>query len=335
MRPGSDPLAPTADPVVNVSGFPVVGRQKVSFSELGLQTEEFNGRLYRAGFDLLMPPDFYPADYDKLTLSISAGYAKGLSPGAQILVRVNDKEAGSMPMRNPRGDLFEDRPIAVSLSALRPGVNRIVVEAQTPAPEDAACEVRALMDPEKRFVLFDRSELIVPDLARIARMPNLAASLSSGFPYSDANPGRLFFARRDPATIAAAATFLARTAFVAQHPIGAHVTFDNTDLRTSSGFIFGALADFDPKLFGLFGVDYAGLRNAWTTPGAIEAANADGLVATPRAAPAATPEIYDQWAQGIKVAPADFGARNSPRAIYDRYINVHRRDFAWLRDPPR
>ena len=175
MRPGSDPLAPTADPVVNVSGFPVVGRQKVSFSELGLQTEEFNGRLYRAGFDLLMPPDFYPADYDKLTLSISAGYAKGLSPGAQILVRVNDKEAGSMPMRNPRGDLFEDRPIAVSLSALRPGVNRIVVEAQTPAPEDAACEVRALMDPEKRFVLFDRSELIVPDLARIARMPNLAA----------------------------------------------------------------------------------------------------------------------------------------------------------------
>ena len=87
-------------------------------------------------------------------------------------------------------------------------------------------------------------------------------------------------------------------------------------------------------MFGLFGVDYAGLRNAWTTPGAIEAANADGLVATPRAAPAATPEIYDQWAQGIKVAPADFGARNSPRAIYDRYINVHRRDFAWLRDPP-
>ena len=40
-------------------------------------------------------------------------------------------------MRNPRGDMFHDRPIAVSLSALRPGVNRVVIEAQTPTPEDA------------------------------------------------------------------------------------------------------------------------------------------------------------------------------------------------------
>ena len=65
-----------------------------------------------------------------------------------------------MPLKNPRGDLFRDRPVSVSLNALRPGVNHVVVEAQTPDAGDQACEVKHLMDVRKRFVLFDRSELV-------------------------------------------------------------------------------------------------------------------------------------------------------------------------------
>ena len=138
----------------------------------------------RAAFDVTLPGDFYPADYDKLTLSLTAGYSDGLLPTSQILVRVNDREAGSAPLKNPRGDLFHDHPVSVSLSALRPGVNHVVVEAQTPDAADGSCEVKHLMDARKRFVLFDKSELVMPTFARIGRLPNLAATLSSGFPYA-------------------------------------------------------------------------------------------------------------------------------------------------------
>ncbi len=115
-------------------------------------------------------------------------------------------EAGSLPLRNPKGDLFRDRAIVVSLAALRPGINHIVIEAQTPTPEDTACEVRGLMDPRKRFVLFDRSQLSMPAIARIVRMPNLAVTMGSGFPYVSPFGGAVS-RKRDRATIGAAATF--------------------------------------------------------------------------------------------------------------------------------
>jgi len=316
-----------------LNGYPVAGAERIAFHDLGLKSEEFNGRLYRASFDLLLPPDFYPADYDKLTLSLSVGYAAGLSPRSQILVRVNDFEAGSMPIRNPRGDIFHDRPITVSLSAFRPGVNHVVIEAQTPTPQDIACEVPTLMNAQKRFALFDRSELIVPSFGRIAKMPNLAVTMSSGFPYTDSKPGWLYLAHHDNDTIAAAASFLSRMAFVAGHTIGLHVTFDARNLRSGSAILFGSIEDLGAGAVRPFSLDLQNLRRAWARPGAIEAANAALATAT---APGfeASADLYDQWAEGDQSAHADFVRANSLRAIYDRFVNVHRSDFAWLRPPP-
>ena len=311
-------------------GLRIDGSARVSFHDLGLRSEEFSGRLYRAGFDLLMPADFYPADYDRMTLSISTGYSAGLAPGAQILVRVNDKEAGSLPMRNPRGDLLRERPIEVSLSALRPGVNHILIEAQTPMPRDAACDVRDTLKPSQRFALFDRSELIVPELARIARLPNLAATMSSGFPYTPEHPGRLFLAGHDPATLGAAASFLARAAALSQRPLGLRATFDAADLASGSALMFGVVKDFDPALLKAFALDVSGLH-----ANAALAGEAAAPEPGPRPSAAASGvDLFDQWALGQHGAPVDFGPRTSPRALYDRYINVHRSDFAWLRDPP-
>ena len=320
--------------LAGVNGFPVAGNMSISLHDLGVQTEEFNGRLFRSGFDITMPPDFYPADYDKMTLSVSAGYSAGLSQGAQILVRVNDKEAGSLPLRNPKGDLFRDRPISISLSALRPGINHVVVEAQTPTEEDAACDVRNLMDSKKRFVLFDTSELEMPSLARIARMPNLAVTLSSGFPYQGASASQIFLAKHDRPTIGAAATFLARTAFVSRQPITARVTFDRGAIGAGSVMFFGALEDFGPNMFERFMVDYRALKEAWARPNPGEGPAAEAPTPAAAAVAAGSPnDVYDQWAEGVKAEPITFGARESVRALYDRYINVHRGDFALLRDP--
>jgi hypothetical protein len=320
--------------LTNQFGYPIHEALHVPLHDLGVATEEFTGRLYRAAFDITLPGDFYPADYDKLTLSLTAGYASGLLPSAQILVRVNDREAGSMPMKNPKGAVFRNRPVSVSLSALRPGVNHVVVEAQAPDSGDQTCDVKHLMEARKRFVLFDDSELILPSLARIGRLPNLAATLSSGFPYQTPGDSWVYVAARDPLTLSAVGTYLARTAAVAGRPLAARVTFDREVIKSGSVLFIGALDAITPDLIEAFGVDYRALKESWSRPSA-----ANALASEPGGKAAAgsvdSGQVFDQWADGAHATTEDFSPRVTIGAIYDRYINIHRSDFALLRDPDR
>jgi hypothetical protein len=320
--------------LANQFGYAVGDSLRVPLSDLGVKTEEFSGRLYRAAFDIRMPGDFYPADYDKLTLSLTAGYAAGLAPNAQILVRVNDREAGSMPMKSPRGDLFRDRPVSVSLGALRPGVNHVVVEAQTPDAGDSACDVKHIMDMRKRFVLFERSELIVPPFARIGRLPDLAATLSNGFPYQSASDSLVYAPSRDRLTLSGLGTYLARTAVSARRPLGARITFDRQAARNGSALFVGAFEDFPRELIEDMGVDYQSLRKTWSRPNAGDLSLEEPGGSAPSAA-LDPGQVYDQWAQGSHAAPEDFSPRLTLRALYDRYINIHRRNFALLRAAER
>ena len=321
---------PAARALASQFGYPVRGALRVPLSELGVRTEEFSGRLYRASFDITLPGDFYPADYDKLTLSLTAGYASGLSPVSQILVRVNDREAGSTPLKNPRGDVFHDRPVSVPLGSLRPGVNHVIVEAQTPDPGDKACDVKHVMDGRKRFVLFDNSELVMPSLARVGRMPNLSATLSSAFPYLD-DSGFVYAPSHDRPTLTAMASFLARIAVVAQRTVGARVTFDREAARGAAMLAIGALDDFPPNLIEQAGVDLPSLKKLWWRPNATDAA----AEAAAHQANLGSGEVYDQWAQGAHAATEEFAPHLSVLAIYDKYINIHRADFAILREPDR
>ena len=317
--------------LANQFGYSVRDELRVPLRDLGVRTEEFSGRLYRAAFDITLPGDFYPADYDKLTLSLTAGYADGLSTNSQILVRVNDREAGSMPMKNPRGDLFRDRPVSVSLSALRPGVNHVVVEAQTPDAGDQTCEVKHLMDMRKRFVFFDRSELIVPAFAHIGRLPNLAATLSSGFPY-ESEASLIYAPSHDRRTLSAVASYLARTAAVSGRPLGARFTFDREAAKKGSVLFIGALDDFPQSQIEQFGVDYVSLKKSWSR---VNAGDFTGVEPGGTAAPQSVDsgQVFDQWAQGGHATPENFSPRLTVRALYDRYINIHRGDFALLREP--
>ena len=326
--------AAAARALTNQFGYPVHDALHVPLRDLGVTTQEFSGRLYRAAFDITLPGDFYPADYDKLTLSLTAGYASGLLPTAQILVRVNDREAGSMPMKNPNGALFRNRPVSVSLSALRPGVNHVIVEAQATDSGDQACEVKHLMEARKRFVLFDDSELILPSLARIGRLPNLAATLSSGFPYQEPGESWIYVAARDRLTLSAVGTYLARTAAVAGRPLAARVTFDRDVIKSGSVLFIGALDAITPGLIEAFGVDYRALKESWSRP---SAANALATEPGGKAADTSvdTGQVFDQWADGAHATAENFSPRVTLGAIYDRYINIHRSDFALLRDPER
>jgi cellulose synthase operon protein B len=322
--------------LTGVGGYRVTGDMRISFHDLGVRTQEFNGRLFRSGFDIVMPPDFYPADYDKLTLLIDAGYSPGLDPRSQILVRVNDREAASLQLRNPNGDLFRARQVTVSLSALRPGFNHVVVEAQVPQQADKACDVHALLDAKKRFVLIDRSELVVPGIARIVRMPNLSITAASGFPYANQDAAHLYLPRPGPDTIGAAATFLARAAIVARRPLHTAFTAQKNDLSTGSAILVGAIADFRDPLVDWFGLDCARLKEGWSHPQEApkqeEKTEAEKQMIKVEAPP---DDLFDQWADNVHSTRWSFDPTPLLRVWYDRYINVHSADFAFYRSTDR
>ncbi len=321
--------------LIGVGGYRVTGDMRISFHDLGVQTQEFNGRLFRSAFDIVMPPDFYPADYDKLTLMIDAGYSPGLDPRSQILVRVNDREAASLQLRNPNGDLFRARPVTVSLSALRPGFNHVVVEAQVPEAADKACEVHALLDAKKRFVLLDQSELIVPGIARIVRMPNLSVTTASGFPYTNQDAAHLYLPRPNADTIGAAATFLARAAVVARRPLHTAFTTDKNDLNSGSAILLGSIVDFRSSLVDWFGLNYSSLKEGWSHPqDVVKPSETEAEKQIVKVEPPPD-DLFDQWADNVHTTHWSFDPTPALRAWYDRYINVHSSDFAFYRSANR
>ncbi len=264
-RPAGTPAGLRA--LAIAGGKPVEGGVSLTLRDLGVASQEFSGRLFRAGFDLLMPPDFYAADYAKITLRIDAGYVGGLDPSSQILVRVNERDAASLPLPNPKGDVFRHRPITVSLADFRPGFNHVQIEAQVGAPADKVCDTAAAAtgEPKKRFVLLDGSGLELPAIARIAHMPSLAVTAASGFPYLAASAEtRLYLPHPDADTVGAAATFLVRAALSAGTALATKLVVGKTSLDATSAIIVGSLADVPATMAETVGLDVAATRDVWS-----------------------------------------------------------------------
>lgn len=251
--------------VALMGGRPVEGGSVLNLRDLGVSSQEFSGRLFRAGFDLLMPPDFYAADYGKMTLLIDAGYSSGLDKSSQILVRVNDRDAASLQLANRAGDVFRDRPITVPLSNLRPGFNHVEIEAELGNPADKSCDAAVLMSAKKRFVLLDDSAVKLPSIARIAHMPSLSATAGSGFPYvGRVAEGEIDLPHPDADTVGAAATFLARAAVAAGVQLTPNLVLSRNPSPKGSAIVFGAFADVPPGLIEAAGLDLSAMRSAWT-----------------------------------------------------------------------
>jgi hypothetical protein len=74
-----------------------------TLADIGYETRVFSGRLSRTRFNMVMPADFYPADYATIGLKLHAATSPGLMRTAQFLVRVNDRVVTSYPFRNTEG----------------------------------------------------------------------------------------------------------------------------------------------------------------------------------------------------------------------------------------
>lgn len=198
---------------------------RFTLKEAGYVTAPFAGRLARTDFDLRMPADFYPADYDTIDFYLHGATAPGLLPGAKLLVRVNERVVTSLPLRDSNGEQFDRKRVKLPMRAFRPGVNRIDIMAELPVAADGVCAPQMAAQEKPRFILLDDSTIEIPALARLGRLPDLGALSGSAYPFGDGKPFDVFIDSQEPAAIAGALTTLAHLSLAARKPLGADIRF--------------------------------------------------------------------------------------------------------------
>lgn len=247
-----------------VGGRPIASGERVRLADLGAESSEFSGRLFRTRVDVRLPADLYAADYAKVRLKLAGGHAAGLDRASRLTVRVNGRTAAGAPIVAARGEVFTDRTLQIPLSAFRPGHNRIEIEAAVPAAADASCDAAVQIDGPKRFLFVDRSELVFPTFARLARLPDLAATASGVLAAlaPDLRPA-LHLPHPDRAGFAAAATFATRLAIGSGRIVVPKVVFRNPPADAASAIVVGAFADLPTTVVGAVGLDAVPMRAAW------------------------------------------------------------------------
>ena len=211
-------------------------------SDAGYRSRPFAGRLFRTRFEIDMPADFYPADYDSMDFYLSGATAPGLLPSAQFLVRVNDRVVTSFPFRDTGGQTFRDQRIELPLRAFRPGANRVELLAELPTAADAACRPAERQEDKPRFVLLEESRIEIPALARIGRLPDLSAFAGAAYPYADGKPFTLQVESQDARELSAALTTLARLSLAAGKPLSAKLAVGEPDALPTGNVLAVTLA---------------------------------------------------------------------------------------------
>jgi len=256
---------------------PLVGSAGVfEFNDLGLTTREFSGRLFQADLAFALPEDFYATAYGHFEIRLDAAYAPSVLPGSGISIYVNGNIASNIPLNQAGGSIMNKHPVSVPLRNARPGLNTITIEGRFNTAEDEICAPGTTGDTDQRFVLFDTSQIVFPQLARIGRIPDLASFAGFGFPYSS-KPAttKIVLADRDEDTLSAATTLASSLAVFA----GRALPFETANMvpisSNQSAIFIGNVADFPREVLGYVGL--GGLSDTeWADAGdaPLEAANA-------------------------------------------------------------
>jgi hypothetical protein len=194
--------------------------QTLTFSDLGIDTQELIGGTLRVGFNAALPDDFLPADYDRVALDFSGGYAAGLGRDAQIIVEVNGQSAGSIRLGAATGDSFRHKRHFLPLTAFRPGQNHVELRVNAPSGKDVGCQNSAVTAATPRVWLNGTSKVTFPAVARVGRVPDLAMTSSGAFPFAAAE-GKMILVVPTPDrdTLGAALTIMARLGLAAGQQI--------------------------------------------------------------------------------------------------------------------
>ncbi|KMO12691.1 cellulose biosynthesis cyclic di-GMP-binding regulatory protein BcsB [Methylobacterium platani] len=247
--------------LAEAGGRPVLGGESLTLADLGHADAAVTGRSHRIALALALPHDLLAADYAKIALDLDATYPAGLAPGARIGVSINGEAAGSVPLGRAGGETLRRRRVFLPLRLLRPGLNRIDLVAELPRAGDETC---AAPDGE-RLHLGAGTRLTIPDLARVGRQPDLAATAAAGFPYRGGADGRaptLAVPAPDRDTMAAAATLATRLGLAAGHPIPFGFSAGRAGI-VGPTLVVAAARSLDAPLATAAGLDPQVLREAW------------------------------------------------------------------------
>lgn len=249
--------------LTNYRGFRVAGAGRIPLKDLSIPSVEFNGRLFRLAFDLVLPPDFYTSDYAKVRLRLDGGYVGGLGPEPQISISVNGRDAATTVLARRDGEVFRGNEIPFPLGRLKPGFNRVEILARVPSPADKTCDPIAAIGAPKRFLLLDTSELIIPTLARVADMPNLALLTSSAFPLTAGERPLVFLPSADKSSVGAAATLVAQMALAAGSVVDLDVTVTPPADSARSTLVVAPASAVSDATLAAVGLDAGVLKGAW------------------------------------------------------------------------
>ncbi len=238
------------------------GGEHIAFSRTGFADTEFSGRLMRLGLDITLPADFLPADYDRMILSLAGNHGGALTGDANVTVEINGRNAATQMLARNRPESLDRNQIFLPLGLMRPGTNRIDVVAQLPKPDDEACALSSSREPRLR--LLDRSELILPRLARIGRAPELSLLAAGALPFigGQARP-ILFVPTPDRASMAAAATLAARLAVTAGRPIDFAFTMTAPSMGGADVLLVGPAPTLERGWLRAAGLDPDRIKAAW------------------------------------------------------------------------
>ncbi len=235
------------------------GGSRLRLTDFAVGAQEFSGRFLRRGFDLALPADFLAADYAHGTFDLAGGYAAGLAPDAQVRIDINGHNAGQVKLPNARGDVFRHNQLFLPLSLLRPGLNRVEVLAETPKATDATCDEAAA---PARFLLLDSSELQLPTLARIQRLPDLSLLAAGGQPYTGEHP-KLFVPKPGKDAMGAALSLVGSAAVAAGQVIPFEFTTVAPTDDAGATLIVAPAQALDRAVMDDIGLDPAAVEAAW------------------------------------------------------------------------
>ena len=168
--------------------------------------------------------------------------------------------------------MFKHNQLFLPLGMMRPGVNRVDIYAETPSVADASCAA----PPAKRFLLLDKSELRLPTLARVERLPDLALATSGALPFTQGH-AHLVVPKPDRDTMGAALSLTARVAVAAGRIVPFAFATKMPTAGDGSTLVVSPARALDPGSMRRVGLDPVAVETAWRT------------VADAHPAPAATP----------------------------------------------
>ncbi|MBD0416586.1 cellulose biosynthesis cyclic di-GMP-binding regulatory protein BcsB [Oryzicola mucosus] len=248
---------------------------RLKFSDLGVNTQEFSGRRFRTNFAVSVPSDFFANAYGQATVLLDAAYTPDVMPGSHIDIYVNGNIAATVPITTGGGEFLSHLPIPVTMRHFQPGYNIIELEAVLLTENDNVCAPGATGSTERRFVLFDTSELVMPNFARIAQRPNLSALSGTGSPYGlDEAHIPVIVDRTQPEALSSAATLLARLSIAAGRPISMDASVAPSAIGAQNAISVSTISQVPAGMLRQVGMPES-MKTSWTENTGAEAAGAN------------------------------------------------------------